>query len=88
MNADGSNQRRLTDSPSDDSDPAWSPDGGTIVFACDNEICVMDADGGNRRALATLPGFPVGPTWSPTEARSPLARSAVVSGPCDWAAST
>jgi len=32
MNADGSEQRPLTDGPDDDKDPAWSPDGRWIVF--------------------------------------------------------
>ena len=35
-------------SPAYDRDPAWSPDGGTIVFASDNRICVMNADGSER----------------------------------------
>jgi Tol biopolymer transport system component len=33
MNADGSEQRRLTDDPGDDQFPTWSPDGSRIAFA-------------------------------------------------------
>ena len=32
MDADGSNQTRLTRDPADDSRPAWSPDGSRIAF--------------------------------------------------------
>jgi len=37
MNADGSNQLRLTDHPGDDMYPSWSPDGTRIVYASGNE---------------------------------------------------
>jgi hypothetical protein len=33
MDADGSNVRKLTDSPADDQWPAWSPNGTTIVYS-------------------------------------------------------
>lgn len=51
MNADGSRVRQLTHNDTLDDDPAWSPDGKHIVFACepdpgeDSEICVMNPDG-------------------------------------------
>ena len=32
MDADGSNQTRLTNNPADDWLPAWSPDGSRIAF--------------------------------------------------------
>ena len=32
MNADGSGQTSLTDGTTDDSEPAWSPDGTKIAF--------------------------------------------------------
>src|SRR5207302_2193555 len=32
MDADGSNQTRLTNNPAHDGEPAWSPDGAKIVF--------------------------------------------------------
>lgn len=51
MNADGTEQKRLTDSSGTDCSPAWSFDGERIVFASnrgdDYEIYIMDADGGN-----------------------------------------
>jgi Tol biopolymer transport system component/formylglycine-generating enzyme required for sulfatase activity/pimeloyl-ACP methyl ester carboxylesterase len=69
MNADGSNQRNLTNHPLSDTDPAWSPDGSQIAFASTRdrnyEIYVMDADGNNVRRLTDHPDIDAHPTWSP-----------------------
>lgn len=64
MDADGSNETRLTDDPGEDASPTWSPDGRRIAFsglrnvegavdapAENYEIYVMDADGGNLQQL-------------------------------------
>ena len=49
MNADGSNQIRLTHNPAEDATPAWSPDGSKLAFMSrrdgNHEIFVMGADG-------------------------------------------
>lgn len=37
MEADGSRQTRLTNNPSSDKDPAWSPDGMRIAFRSNRE---------------------------------------------------
>ncbi len=62
MNADGSNQIRITDNPAEDWAPAWSLDGTKIAFqslrdepahpkdcgnTCNSEIYVMNMDGSN-----------------------------------------
>lgn len=62
MNADGSNQRKLTHDPADDMNPLWSPDGTTIAFTrnarsprpgpVSSSVYVMDLDGNNVRKLA------------------------------------
>jgi hypothetical protein len=72
MNADGTDQRRLYQRPSQDfyvDAPAFSPDGARIAFdqvsCCETQppqLLVMDADGSN---LTVLPYAGVRPTWSP-----------------------
>jgi serine/threonine protein kinase len=62
----GSNPRNLTaDSPRDDTQPAFSPDGGTIAFRSDREgggIFLMGATGESVRRLTD---FGYNPAWSP-----------------------
>ena len=76
MNPDGSDVRRLTDTPSSEEQPTTSPDGSRIGFALRERgdptsyvIGVMDADGGNRGEIQGSrleAGKPVdGPAWSP-----------------------
>lgn len=72
MNADGSDVQQLTDAPGRDFEPAWSPDGSTIVFSSDRDdptnaqLYLMDADGGNQRPLMPFtPADYLGARWSP-----------------------
>jgi Tol biopolymer transport system component len=68
MDADGSNQTRLTSNSAYDSYPSWSPDGLKITFASDRdgnrEIYVMNADGSDQTQL-TSNGVGTHPSWSP-----------------------
>jgi len=69
MDADGSNQVRITNNPSHDTDPSWSPDGTKIAFTSDRSgyivIWIMNADGSDARALTTNTRGDWHPAWSP-----------------------
>lgn len=73
MNSDGSDQRNLTNHPSGDFLPVWSPDRTRIAFTSnrdDNyEIYVMDVDGGNQRRLTNHPADDVESVWRPDGAQ-------------------
>ncbi|MGH3684817.1 MAG: DPP IV N-terminal domain-containing protein [Pseudonocardiaceae bacterium] len=69
MNADGSNQTRLTSNPAADTQPALSPDGARIAFAStrdgNSEIYVMKADGTGLTRLTNDPAADTQPVFSP-----------------------
>ena len=69
MDAVGGNQERLTNNPSNDRDPDWSPDGTKIAFSSagddgKGQIYVMNADGSHLKKL-TDTGDNSAPDWSP-----------------------
>lgn len=78
IDTDGSNARPLTTGSSQNSYPAWSPDGLTIAFVSDRHadvasdlmstedgaIYLMEADGSNVRRLTEDPRARA-PAWSP-----------------------
>ena len=73
MNADGSNQQRLTNGPAADNQPAWSPDGRQIAFASNRDgfgaIYVMNPDGSSQTRLTERPINARDPHWSPDSKR-------------------
>ncbi len=74
MDADGSNQIRLTDSPGYDGGPFFTPDGQHIVwrhFTPDGsqaDIYTMRIDGSNRRRLTDFKSMSWAPYFHPTGA--------------------
>ena len=69
MNADGSNQTRLTNNPGHEEQHRWSPDGSKIAFMSNRdgnfEIYVVNADGSNLTNLTSNPGHDRYHQWSP-----------------------
>jgi TolB protein len=68
--ADGTNLKRLTKSPQDESSPCWSPDGRWICFAAKERehrtLCKVSPSGGAMQTIGTsgMPS-PTEPDWSP-----------------------
>ena len=71
MNADGSDQRNITNSPASETRPAFSPDGQKIAFIRDFKgIWVMNPDGSGQTqildgAVAGFSSVTSFPNWSP-----------------------
>lgn len=69
MSDDGSNLRNLSNNPSNDYMPTWSPDRSKIAFVSvrdgNEEIYVMKADGTGQTRLTNHPRNDSAPTWSP-----------------------
>src|SRR5947208_1525327 len=69
MNADWSSQTRLTNNPTTDRSPTWSPDGQRIAFASDPgfnfDIYAMNLDGSALTRLTNNSSIELEPSWSP-----------------------
>jgi Tol biopolymer transport system component len=69
MNADGSEQKRLTNNPAPDASPSWSPDGRKMALNSKRdgnlEIYVMNTDGSEQKRLTNNPAPDMAARWSP-----------------------
>jgi Tol biopolymer transport system component/pimeloyl-ACP methyl ester carboxylesterase len=69
MNADGSNQRNITQNPYMDGGAIWSPEGTEILFVSDidenREIYTMKANGENPINISRNSARETNPSWSP-----------------------
>ena len=69
MGSDGKDPQRITDTESDETSPAWSPDGSRFLFVSqrdgNRELYLMDADGGNLTRLTKHPADDWMAVWSP-----------------------
>ncbi len=73
-NLDGSDLRRLTDTPGRDAHPSWHPSDGSLLFQSPREdghtrLFAMKADGSDQRALAATTGFCGVASYAPTGGR-------------------
>ena len=87
MYVDGRNQVRLTNHPTYDFDPDWSPDGMKIAFVSNRnagvyQVYVMDADGTNQIQLTYGPRRKRDPDWSPDGAK--IAFTVIQDWKDDW----
>ncbi len=68
-NRDGSNLRRVTRHPGNDSTPTWSPAGNQVAFTSDRsgkpQIYIVDADGLGQPRRITSEAWADRATWSP-----------------------
>lgn len=77
MNADGTNHRNLTGTPTiNEVGAGWSPDGSAIAFVRSPDfgsadIYVMHPDGSAQTRLTDNPAFDVGSAWQPNPAAPP-----------------
>lgn len=69
MNADGSNETRITENSADKRTPSWSPDGKRIAYSSENDrgydIYTIGTDGSNKIRLTYLEADYQNPYWSP-----------------------
>jgi TolB protein len=69
MDADGTDQRRLTTTAATESSPSWSPDGRRIVFSriadenADRDLYLIDVETGTESRLTSTAGWDWMPAW-------------------------
>jgi len=75
MNEDGTGARRVTSSPSDETDASFSPDGASIVYSSNEggldlaNLFVVPTAGGASTRVTDWDGYDGAPAWSPDGTR-------------------
>ncbi|MEM7342699.1 MAG: hypothetical protein AAF485_00520 [Chloroflexota bacterium] len=71
--ADGSDPRQLTNTPGEETDPMYAPDGSAIAFAARREgnwdVYTLDLTTGEEQRLTSSPHYEGAPSWSPDGTR-------------------
>jgi len=80
MNADGTDQTNLTNTPAiSERGPIWSPDSTRIAYVVSDNIFssvwVMNSDGTGQSRISTFTGDEFGPTWSADGTKIALVRT-------------
>jgi len=71
MSIDGTNHRRVTSGPSDETDASFSPDGQWMVYSSDElglefaNVFIMPVSGGDAIRVTSYEGYDGAPSWSP-----------------------
>jgi dipeptidyl aminopeptidase/acylaminoacyl peptidase len=78
VHADGTNARRLTTDPAQDTDPSWTPDGTGVVFSSDRDsrgdlYLLTVATGATVRLTRHFVGRAIMPSVSPAPSRTAFA---------------
>jgi len=78
VNADGTNARRLTSDPAQDTDPSWTPDGTGVVFSSDRDsrgdlFLLTLASGTTTRLTRHFVGRAIMPSVSASPSRTAFA---------------
>lgn len=72
--ADGSDERQLTTTAVNASDPDWEPDGSRLVFADQGDLWLVGSHGSNLTRLTSGPAYDSSPVWSPDGSRLAFTR--------------
>jgi dipeptidyl aminopeptidase/acylaminoacyl peptidase len=85
----GGKPKNITHDAAYDTDPAWSPDGSTLVYSSDKaggllQLWLRDVATGSERQLTHISTQPISPAFSPDGKRMPIWMWTVCGGAPAW----